>query len=157
MFNIEVSYTYINTIWVIIPIWFVYNLFSNNKFISSIEKVFFACILKIYRFYQFIINLVQIGAFMFFPQIINNSKNTVINNGKIQICHETCCRSNCFKINNVSDWGLCNLYRLCRCGRDYKTISIKVIKYYRKQWRSKAVSSRICKTANKRWQRFLNY
>ena len=51
-----------------------YNLFSNNKFISSIEKVFFACILKIYCFYQFIINLVQIDTFMFFPQIINNSK-----------------------------------------------------------------------------------
>ena len=133
MCNIEVSYTYINTIWVIIPIWFVYDLFSNNKFISSVEKVFFACILKIYRFYQLIINLFQIGAFMFFLQIINNSKNTVIKNGKIGICHETCCRSNSFKIINVSDWELCNLYRLWRCRHDCKTILIKVIKYYKKQ------------------------
>ena len=47
----------------------------NDKFINSAVKVFLDYNLKIYRFYQFIINLVQIGTFILFPQMINKSKN----------------------------------------------------------------------------------
>ena len=49
-----------------------YDLSLNDKFINFVVNVFFASIFVIYRFYQFILNLVQIGAFMLFPQMINN-------------------------------------------------------------------------------------
>ena len=45
--------------------------FLEYKHINSVVKVFFACILKMYCFYEFIINLVRIGAFMLFPRMIN--------------------------------------------------------------------------------------
>ena len=72
LFNIEVNYIFISTIWITVSIWFAYDLSLNYKFINSVVKVFFACIFKIYRFYLFIINLAQIGVFILFLQIINN-------------------------------------------------------------------------------------
>ena len=107
LFNIEINNTFINTIWIIVSTWFVYDISLNNKFINSVVKVFFACIFKICRFYQLIINLAEIGAFMLFLQMIKN--NIVVQNGKIIICNGSCCHSNCFKIINI-DWELCNLY-----------------------------------------------
>ena len=74
LFNIEINNTFINTIWIIVSTWFVYDISLNNKFINSVVKVFFACIFKICRFYQFIINLAEIGAFMLFLQMIKNNK-----------------------------------------------------------------------------------
>ena len=122
------------TIQIIVSIWFVYDLSLNYKFINSVVKVFFTCIFKMYHFYQFITNLVQIGEFMLFPKIINNNKNTVVKNGNFEICNGSCCHGNCSKIINLSNWELCTPYRLWRCKRDcLKTIQMKLIKYYRKQ------------------------
>ena len=131
LFNIDVNLALINMIWIIVSIWFVYDHSLNNKFINSIVKVFFACILRI-SFLSFIINLVQIGAFMLFPQFINNGKNTVAKNDKIEIRNRSCCHSKFFKIVNFPAWELCNLYRLWRYRHDCKTVNMKMIKYYLK-------------------------
>ena len=48
--NIEVNYTFIQTIWIIVSIRFVYDFSLSYKFINSVSKVFFTCIFKIYLF-----------------------------------------------------------------------------------------------------------
>ena len=130
--SIEISNTFINAIWIIVSIWFVYDLAMNNKFINSVAKVFFACVFKICFFLSVHYKACPDRAFMLFPQMINNSKYLLVKNGKIDICNESCYHCNYFKIINVSGWELCNLNHLRKCRRDCKAIQMKVIKYYRK-------------------------
>ena len=112
LISIEVNYTFINTIWIIVSIWFVYDLSLNNKFSNSVMKVFLVCIFIISHFYQFTINVVQIGLFMLLPQLILIIIATIlVKSGKIEISNGSCCHSNCFKII-VSDWELSNLYQI---------------------------------------------
>ena len=83
---------------------FLFGLFMIFHKLSSLipsMKMLFIIVFRIYRFYQFIINLVQIGAFMLFSQIINIRYNTFIKNGKFKICSGNCCHSNrMFQIEN---------------------------------------------------------
>ena len=114
---------------------FLFGLFTIFSWIIRSLILSWRCSLLVFSksiVFQVIINLVQISAFMLLLQMINNNKNIVVKNGKIDICNGNCCHSNCFEIINLSDWKLCNLYRLRKCRRDCKTIQMKVIKYYRK-------------------------
>ena len=83
---------------------FLFGLFMIFHKLSSLipsMKMLFIIVFRIYRFYHFIINLVQIDAFMLFSQIINIRNNTVLKNGKFEIFNGNYCHSNrMFQIEN---------------------------------------------------------